>query len=284
MTINVPGKRAPRRHFRHPRKTRSRASANVSLDYQLVVPGDWGWAPAAISSAFDPPAGGAAAAPMEGEQSVKVAAGGPPSTPLGGRAKRLEDLIIALCALALASPVMLMVALVIRLTTGGPALYSHTRVGFGGKPFQCYKFRSMVCNSDEVLRDYLARDPEAARQWDANRKLKCDPRITFLGKLLRKSSLDELPQLFNILRGEMSCVGPRPVVADELSRYGNFVEDYLATRPGLTGLWQVTGRSSTDYSNRVALDSHYVRNWSLRADAVILVRTIFAVMRFDDAS
>lgn len=280
MTINVPGKRAPRRHFRHPRKTRSRASTNVSLDYEFMVPKDWGWAPAAASSAFDQPGDGA----MEGERLATADAGGPPSMPLGGQAKRLEDLVIALCALALSAPVMLIVALLIKFTTGGPALYSHTRVGFGGKPFQCYKFRSMVSNSDEVLRHYLARDPEAARQWDANRKLKCDPRITFLGKLLRKSSLDELPQLFNILKGEMSCVGPRPVVADELCRYGSHVGDYLAARPGLTGLWQVTGRSSTDYSNRVALDSHYVRNWSLWADAVILARTIFAVMRFDDAS
>ncbi|WP_378942527.1 sugar transferase [Mesorhizobium sp. ANAO-SY3R2] len=179
---------------------------------------------------------------------------------------------------------MLVVFLLIRATIGGPAVYSHIRVGFHGKPFNCCKFRTMVANSDEVLRELLARDPEAARQWAENRKLKNDPRITFLGMILRKSSLDELPQLFNVLRGEMSCVGPRPIVADELSRYGGFVVDYLAAKPGITGLWQVTGRSSTDYMSRVALDSHYVRNWSLRADLVILFRTIFAVMRFDDAS
>lgn len=221
---------------------------------------------------------------MEGEHSSFAHASGPQSTPLGGRAKRLTDLVIALCALALASPVMLFVALVIRLTTGGPAFYSHTRVGFGGKPFKCYKFRSMVSNADEVLHEYLALNSDAAKQWEESRKLKCDPRVTFLGMLLRKSSLDELPQLFNIVRGEMSCVGPRPIVADELCRYGNGIGDYLATRPGLTGLWQVTGRSSTDYSSRVALDCYYVRNWSLWADLVILVRTIFAVMRFGEAS
>lgn len=282
MTINVPGKRAPRRHFRHLRKTRSRAPANVSPLYKIVALKNQGWSSATAFPAFGQAGGGATADTTE--QSSSADASGPPPAPLGGRAKRLADLVIALCALALASPVMLIVALVIKLTTGGPALYSHMRVGFGGKPFRCYKFRSMVSNSDEVLREFLALNPDAARQWEENRKLKRDPRITFLGMLLRKSSLDELPQLFNILRGEMSCVGPRPIVADELCRYGNCVGYYLAARPGLTGLWQVTGRSSTDYSIRVALDSHYIRNWSLRADLVILVRTIFAVIRFDEAS
>lgn len=283
MTLNVPGKRVPRRHFRQMRKTWTRAPDNVNLQYQIVASRDWGWMSSSTFPAFDPPAG-AAAGTMDGEQVSAASTSGPPPVPLGGRTKRLVDIVIAFSALVLAAPVMLMVALIIRLTTGGPALYSHTRVGFNGKPFECYKFRSMVANSDEVLRAHLAQDAEAAKQWEENRKLKRDPRITALGRLLRKSSLDELPQLFNILRGEMSCVGPRPVVADELSRYGNHVGDYLATRPGLTGLWQVTGRSRTDYANRVALDSQYVRNWSLRADIFILARTVFAVIRFDDAA
>jgi exopolysaccharide production protein ExoY len=207
-----------------------------------------------------------------------------PLRPLGGWPKRLADMTIALVALVLASPVMLAVALLIRATTGGPAIFSHSRVGFNGKPFNCYKFRTMIANSEQALRDYLACDPEAAREWEQNRKLKRDPRITLLGMMLRKSSLDELPQLFNVLRGDMSCVGPRPIVTDELPRYGACADEYLRTRPGLTGLWQVTGRSSMDYSHRVALDTQYVRNWSLWADLVILLRTTVAVMRFDKAS
>jgi exopolysaccharide production protein ExoY len=210
--------------------------------------------------------------------------GGTPQPPLGGWQKRAIDVTIALSALVLAAPVMFVVALLIRATTGGPAMFSHSRVGFKGKPFNCYKFRSMVADADQVLRDHLANDPEAAREWAENRKLKRDPRVTLLGQMLRKSSLDELPQLFNILRGDMSCVGPRPIVTDELERYGDHVGEYLRTRPGLTGLWQVTGRSSTDYANRVALDSQYVREWSTWIDLLILVRTVFAVMRFDRAS
>jgi exopolysaccharide production protein ExoY len=210
--------------------------------------------------------------------------GGTPQRPLGGLPKRALDVTIALTGLVLAAPVMLVVALLIRATTGGPAIYSHSRVGFNGRPFNCYKFRSMVANADQVLRDHLANDPEAAREWKENRKLKRDPRITLFGMMLRKSSLDELPQLFNVLRGDMSCVGPRPIVTDELERYGDNVGEYLRARPGVTGLWQVNGRSSTDYSRRVSLDSQYVQNWSLWVDFIILVRTASAVMRFDETS
>jgi exopolysaccharide production protein ExoY len=205
-------------------------------------------------------------------------------SPLGGHVKRAMDLVIAVTALVLAAPVMLIVALLIRTTEGGPAMFSHSRVGYGGKQFDCYKFRSMVSNSQEVLKEYLETNPEAAKEWEETRKIRNDPRITFLGRILRKSSLDELPQLFNIIRGDMSCVGPRPVVTDELQRYGYHAGEYLRTRPGLTGLWQVTGRSSTDYASRVALDSQYVKNWSPWLDIVILCRTVFAVMRFDRAS
>lgn len=191
---------------------------------------------------------------------------------------------VALVALVLAAPVMLIVALLIWVTDGGPAIFSHTRVGFNGKRFACYKFRTMVANSQQVLADYLANNPEAAKEWEQNWKFKNDPRITFLGRILRKSSLDELPQLINVLRGEMSCVGPRPVVPDELQRYGACAAEYLQARPGLTGLWQVTGRDAVDYASRVSIDSRYIRNWSVWADVVILVRTIFAVMKFDHAS
>ena len=196
----------------------------------------------------------------------------------------MMDVAVASIALILAAPVMLAVALLILATDGAPVIFFHTRVGFNGKPFACYKFRTMVANSQQVLADYLASNPKAAKEWEENWKFKNDPRITFLGHILRKSSLDELPQLINVLRGEMSCVGPRPVVPDELQRYGACAMDYLQTRPGLTGLWQVAGRDTMDYPSRVSLDSRYVRNWSIWADVVILFRTIFAVMKFDQAS
>lgn len=204
--------------------------------------------------------------------------------PLGGRRKRIMDVTVASIALVLAAPVMLAIALLILLTDGSPAIFSHTRVGFNGKRFACYKFRTMVANADQVLADYIANNPEAAKEWEQNWKFRNDPRITFLGHILRKSSLDELPQLINVLRGEMSCVGPRPVVPDELQRYGACAIDYLRTRPGLTGLWQVTGRDAIDYPSRVSIDSRYVRDWSIWADVVILARTVFAVMKFDHAS
>ncbi|PLP56703.1 sugar transferase [Mesorhizobium loti] len=194
------------------------------------------------------------------------------------------DIVIACPALILAAPVMILVGLLIKITAGGPAIFSHSRVGFGGKLFDCYKFRSMVANSDEVLKTYLDANPEARKEWGETHKIRNDPRVTFFGRMLRKSSLDELPQLINILRGDMSCVGPRPIVEDELRRYGEHQAEYLGTRPGLTGLWQVSGRSSLDYENRVALDSQYVRNWSIWLDLVILLRTVVAVMRVDRAS
>ncbi|MET3660358.1 sugar transferase [Aquamicrobium ahrensii] len=204
--------------------------------------------------------------------------------PLGGRAKRALDGAVAVTALVLALPLMLVVALLIKLTSKGPAVFSHQRIGFNGRTFRCYKFRTMVADAEERLQAHLASDPHAAEEWSKARKLKHDPRLTVLGSLLRKSSLDELPQLFNILRGEMSCVGPRPIVAEELRRYGPVAKDYLRTRPGLTGLWQVTGRDSVDYAGRVMLDAQYVRNWSMRTDLLILIRTVGAVTKFDRAS
>lgn len=276
MAINALGKRTPRRNFVHGLKDWVRAHSRR----EPAVRRGNAWVSPSAQPSFEKPAEPA----PNGQHHPLAATLSLPPAPLGGGSKRILDLLVAGCALVLAAPIMLVVALLIRLTTGGPALYSHVRVGFRGQPFHCYKFRTMVTDADDVLRAYLVSDPEAARQWEENRKLKCDPRITFLGRLLRKSSIDELPQLLNILRGEMSCVGPRPVMADELSRYGEAAGDYLSAKPGLTGLWQVTGRSCTDYSKRVALDSHYVHNWSLWADLAILVRTVFAVIRFDEAS
>ncbi|ACP22834.1 exopolysaccharide production protein ExoY (plasmid) [Sinorhizobium fredii NGR234] len=204
--------------------------------------------------------------------------------PLGKWPKRALDLTVASVALILAMPLMLIVALLVAVMIGRPILFVHRRIGFNGRPFDCYKFRTMVENADKVLEEYLARNPRAAEEWRATQKLKHDPRVTLLGKILRKSSLDELPQLMNVLRGEMSCVGPRPIVAEELCRYGSTAEEYLKTRPGLTGLWQISGRNDVDYSRRVALDAQYVRSWSILSDLAILARTAVAVMRFDQAS
>ncbi|WP_081732458.1 sugar transferase [Mesorhizobium sp. L103C119B0] len=204
--------------------------------------------------------------------------------PIGGRAKRLLDLLVASIALVLVSPVMIFIPLVIKITTGGPVLFVHRRIGFNGAPFDCYKFRTMVRNAEEVLERHLSSNPDAAQEWEANQKLKCDPRVVFFGHMLRRSSLDELPQLFNIMRGDMSCVGPRPVVADELERYGTASLDYLKARPGLTGLWQVSGRNLAEYSSRVSIDTQYIQTWSFARDLKILARTIPAILRFDQTS
>lgn len=202
---------------------------------------------------------------------------------LGGTSKAVLDKVISATALVLALPLMAMVAILIRAGDGGPAIYGHSRVGANGRPFRCYKFRTMVCNGDEILKAHLAACPDSAREWAATHKLTNDPRVTPMGRLLRRSSLDELPQLFNVLRGDMSCVGPRPVVAEELVRYGENAVDYLAARPGITGLWQISGRSSLDYADRVKLDALYVRRWTLGLDLVILIKTIPAVLRTQDA-
>ena len=202
--------------------------------------------------------------------------------PVGGSVKRVIDVAIALTTTILLLPVMLIIMGLIKLVMGGPIFFAHFRIGHRGKPFRCYKFRTMVTDAEEALARHLARDPKAAQEWLETRKLRNDPRVTFIGRLLRKSSLDELPQLINVLRGEMSCVGPRPIVAHELQRYGPHATEYLQARPGVTGLWQVSGRSTLSYADRVALDSHYVQNWSLWNDFIILGKTVFVVMKFDD--
>lgn len=204
--------------------------------------------------------------------------------PVGGAAKRLFDIIVACLALLLLAPLLLMLAAAIKLLNGGDVIYRHRRVGFSGKYFSCLKFRTMVPNGDEVLRRHLETNPAAAEEWRRTRKLVNDPRITPLGFFLRKTSLDELPQLINILRGEMSCVGPRPIVAEELHFYGDDAIEYFKARPGVTGLWQVSGRSLATYDERVNYDLAYVRDWSLTADLVILVRTIPAVLNTEQAA
>jgi exopolysaccharide production protein ExoY len=193
-------------------------------------------------------------------------------------AKRALDIIGAGVGLVLLSPFFLIVALLVR-ADGGPAFFAHQRVGRGGKLFGCLKFRSMVINSQARLEALLANDPAARAEWEATRKLKNDPRITRIGRFLRSTSLDELPQLINVLRGEMSLVGPRPVQEAEIDRYyGASAAHYMAVRPGITGLWQVSGRSETSYESRVALDVAYVSRPSMIADLAILLRTPVAVL------
>ncbi|MES3826395.1 sugar transferase, partial [Escherichia coli] len=166
---------------------------------------------------------------------------------------------------------------------GGPAIYGHERVGKNGKPFKCLKFRSMVVNSKEVLENLLATDDSARHEWEMTFKLKNHPRITKIGQLLRRTSLDELPQLFNVLKGEMSLVGPRPIITAELERYNDEVAYYLLSKPGMTGLWQVSGRSDVDYDTRVYLDAWYVKNWSMWNDIAILFKTTTVVLKRDGA-
>ena len=208
----------------------------------------------------------------------------PLALPVGGHSKRVFDILVASAALLLLAPLMLMLAGAIKLLMGGEVLYRHRRVGFAGKFFSCLKFRTMVSNGDEVLERHFKTNPAAAEEWRRTRKLANDPRITPYGYFLRKTSLDELPQLFNILRGEMSCVGPRPIVAEELHFYGDNAVDYFLARPGITGLWQVSGRSLATYEERVAFDLEYVRKWTLFEDVVILARTIPAVMNTEQAA
>ncbi|WP_420022777.1 sugar transferase [Cereibacter azotoformans] len=204
---------------------------------------------------------------------------GAESGPVGGLPKRIIDILIAVTALIALAPLMIGVALIIWLSSNGPILYGHQRVGFGGRTFRCWKFRSMVVDGDVVLERHLRANPEAQREWERDRKLRQDPRVTPIGAVIRMLSIDELPQLFNILSGEMSVVGPRPVVAAELRRYRGSAGHYLRTRPGLTGMWQVSGRSDLSYRQRVLLDRYYVMRWNVLADAAIILRTVPAVLR-----
>lgn len=175
------------------------------------------------------------------------------------------------------SPILLVIAIWIYKDSPGPVIFKHIRIGKDGKPFPCYKFRSMCVDAKEKLEELLANDEEARVEWERDFKLKNDPRITKSGAFLRKTSLDELPQIFNVLRGEMSLVGPRPIIQEELERYGEQIADYLMVKPGITGMWQVSGRNDIDYSERVALDSWYVRNWSVWLDIMLLWRTVKVV-------
>jgi undecaprenyl-phosphate galactose phosphotransferase len=192
--------------------------------------------------------------------------------------KRAFDIAFGSAVLVLLSPLYAAIGLVVKLDSPGPVFYRHRRIGRDGRVFHCLKFRTMYRNADSRLDEILRRDPQAAAEFAATFKLKNDPRITRIGRILRKTSLDEMPQFINVVAGEMSVVGPRPIVAEELVRYGDWAGNLLAVRPGVTGHWQVSGRNDTTYDERVALDMHYLRNWSLSEDIRIVFKTIGAIL------
>ncbi|AYC99969.1 sugar transferase [Neorhizobium sp. NCHU2750] len=198
---------------------------------------------------------------------------------LSSFAKRSLDLFVCVVALFVLSPLMLITALMLLIIQGKPIFIAHRRIGRRGASFPCLKFRTMVNNNQVLLEKYLAANPSERAEWLATRKLRNDPRITPFGIFLRKSSIDELPQLINVLVGHMSIVGPRPIVQSEVEFYGQHYADYMRVRPGLTGLWQVSGRSDTDFNKRVLLDAHYVTNRSLMGDIVIIAKTVPAVLK-----
>lgn len=200
------------------------------------------------------------------------------ASPWNQMLKRLFDIVATICGGILISPILLAIAFWVYHDSPGPVIFKHRRVGRNGKEFNCYKFRSMCVNSKEVLEHLLATDPEAKAEWDKEFKLKNDPRITKSGAFLRKTSLDELPQLWNVLKGEMSLVGPRPIVQAEVPRYGKYIKEYYSVLPGITGMWQTSGRSDIDYPERVHMDSWYVHNWSVWLDMVLLWRTVAVVL------
>ena len=193
-------------------------------------------------------------------------------------AKRCMDFVLTVVGGLLILPIIGLLALAVKLDSPGPVFYGHGRIGRNGKTFKAWKFRSMVQNADAVLAKVLADNPEAQAEWDADQKLRDDPRITRIGKFLRKTSLDELPQLWNVIVGEMSLVGPRPIVQAEVEKYGDYFYLYSKVLPGITGLWQISGRNDTTYEQRVQLDVYYVRNWSFWIDIYILSRTFWAVV------
>lgn len=192
--------------------------------------------------------------------------------------KRGADLLLAVPGLLFLLPVLFIIAIVVKMNDGGPILFAHTRRGQDGKAFKCLKFRSMAVDAQERLAALLASDPKLAAEWAARQKLDNDPRVTSVGRFLRKTSLDELPQLLNIIRGDMSVVGPRPIVEDEVARYGEHIKAYDAYRPGIFGLWQISGRSETTYDERVEMDVEYAERQSFWLDLKIMVLGIPAVL------
>lgn len=191
--------------------------------------------------------------------------------------KLLFDYVCSLVGIIMVMPLFVVISICIYFDSPGSVVFAHRRVGRNGEKFPCYKFRTMVTNSEEVLEEHLTSNADARKEWARDFKLKEDPRVTKIGRFLRETSLDELPQFFNVIKGEMSLVGPRPIVQAEVERYGDYINDYYLVRPGITGMWQVSGRNDIDYPERVQLDSWYVRNWSMWMDIVLLMKTIKVV-------
>jgi lipopolysaccharide/colanic/teichoic acid biosynthesis glycosyltransferase len=192
--------------------------------------------------------------------------------------KRVLDIVVAILLLLPAIPFAVLIALAIVLDSPGPVFFAHTRIGKGNRTFRLWKFRTMVRDADLVLDKYLRERPDLRAEWKKSHKLKEDPRVTRVGRLLRRSSLDELPQLISVLRGEMSMVGPRPIVAEEIPKYGPVFPLYLQVLPGLTGLWQASGRTDTSYRSRTALDLKYLKERTLWLDIKVLLKTIRVVL------
>lgn len=242
-----------RRAVERPRHTLSLASSQMITSVRPV------WRPELIDHTFEAASASSGGYAQRGEA-------------------RLRDVLIAACALLFFAPLMALVALSIVATSRGPVFFSHPRIGFGGRSFNCMKFRTMRVDSQAALAAHFARNPAAKAEWDRSHKLEHDPRLSAIGAFLRKTSIDELPQIFNVLMGDMSIVGPRPIVAEEVLRYRRYFRNYCAVKPGITGLWQISGRSSTTYRRRIACDVSYVRTRSNYRDAVIILQTIPAVL------
>lgn len=217
---------------------------------------------------------------MLDNQNEKITFAEKHSAPLNGSVlKVIFDYVLTIIGTFCILPILLGIALWVYKDSPGPVIFKHMRIGKNGVTFPCYKFRTMCVDSKERLTELLAKAPEAKAEWESDFKLKNDPRITKSGAFLRKTSLDELPQIFNVLKGEMSLVGPRPVVQEELERYGEYLPYYLAVKPGITGYWQVNGRSDTTYEERVQMDVWYVQNWSFCLDIKLLWETFAAVIK-----
>lgn len=197
--------------------------------------------------------------------------------------KALVDLVLTIILGLALLPLVITIAILVKVSSPGPIFYGQRRLGRDGVPFTAWKFRSMVSNADQALADYFHVNPALQLQWERDQKLRYDPRVTAIGRFLRRTSLDELPQLWNVLRGEMSLVGPRPIIDEEIPRYAEKYKLYTRVLPGLTGLWQVSGRNNVSYPERVNLDAYYVRNWSVWLDIYILLRTVWVVITGDGA-
>ena len=194
--------------------------------------------------------------------------------------KRMSDVILSIIGLIILSPIFLLLALFVKLDSKGPVFFAHTRIGKNGKKFKMYKFRTMYENAEDMIKDFT---PEQMKEWKENYKLTNDPRVTKVGKILRKTSLDELPQIINILKGELSIIGPRPVTNPELEKYGNNKDEFLSVTPGLTGYWQANGRSNTTYEQRMEMELYYCKNMSFLLDLKIFFKTILTVLKREGA-